>query len=159
MVDHNVRLEQMLENEQKRQKQTWYPMLGFLALFIVYFWVTDVLLLLPIILAGQIPVLYKGWHRMKLLLTFNEDPRYQQKVRSEFGLAVGNLVFLLLVVASTMLGWITLLTFSIVIIVGLITFLALRFRIDRELKEMDSEHVTATELGEAQIEREKRKTS
>ena len=54
MVDHNVRLEQMLENEQKRQKQTWYPMLGFLALFIVYFWVTDVLLLLPIILAGQI---------------------------------------------------------------------------------------------------------
>lgn len=159
MVDHNVRLEQMLENEQKRQKQTWYPMLGFLALFIVYFWVTDVLLLLPIILAGQTPVLYKGWHRMKLLLTFNEDPRYQQKVRSEFGLAVGNLVFLLLVVASTMLGWITLLTFSIVIIVGLITFLALRFRIDRELKEMDSEHVTATELGEAQIEREKRKTS
>lgn len=159
MVDHNVRLEQMLENEQKRQKQTWYPMLGFLALFIVYFLVTDVLLLLPIILAGQIPVLYKGWHRMKLLLTFNEDPRYQQKVRSEFGLAVGNLVFLLLVVASTMLGWITLLTFSIVIIVGLITFLALRFRIDRELKEMDSEHVTATELGEAQIEREKRKTS
>ncbi len=68
-------------------------------------------------------------------------------------------MFLLLVVASTMLGWITLLTFSIVIIVGLITFLALRFRIDRELKEMDSEHVTATELGEAQIEREKRKTS
>lgn len=159
MVDHDVRLERMLENDQKRQKQTWYPMLGFLALFIVYFWVTDVLLLLPIILAGQLPVLYRGWHRMKLLLTFNEDASYRQKVRSEFGLAVGNLVFLLLVVASTMLGWITLLTFSIVIIVGLITFLTLRFRIDRELKDIDPNHVTATELGEAQIEREKRKLS
>lgn len=96
---------------------------------------------------------------MKLLLTFNEDARYQQKVRSEFGLAVGNLAFLLLVVASTMLGWITLLTFSVVIIVGLITFLTLRFRIDRELKDIDSNHVTETELGEAQLEREKRKTS
>ncbi|TCI42900.1 hypothetical protein EVJ27_11690 [Exiguobacterium sp. SH3S2] len=159
MVDHNIRLERMIENDRKRQKQTWYPMLGFLALFIVYFWVTDVLLLLPIILAGQLPALYKGWHRMKLLLTFNEDARYQQKVRSEFGLAVGNLVFLLLLVASTMLGWITLLTFAVVIIVGLITFLAFRFRIDRELKEIDPNHVTGTELGEAQIEREKRKSS
>ncbi|TCI25410.1 hypothetical protein EVJ32_10645 [Exiguobacterium sp. SH5S4] len=159
MVDHNIRLERMIENDRKRQKQTWYPMLGFLALFIVYFWVTDVLLLLPIILAGQLPALYKGWHRMKLLLTFNEEARYQQKVRSEFGLAVGNLVFLLLLVASTMLGWITLLTFAVVIIVGLITFLAFRFRIDRELKEIDPNHVTGTELGEAQIEREKRKSS
>ncbi|MFL9651750.1 hypothetical protein [Exiguobacterium chiriqhucha] len=159
MVDHDVRLERMLENDQKRQKQTWYPMLGFLALFIVYFWVTDVLLLLPIILVGQLPVLYKGWHRMKLLLTFNDDARYQQKVRSEFGLAVGNIVFLLLLIASSMLGWITLLTLVIVVIVGLITFLALGIRIDRELKTIDPEHVTATELGKAQLEREKRKTS
>lgn len=159
MVDHNTRLERMMENDRKRQKQMLYPTIGIIALFIIYFWATDVLLLLPIILVGQLPVLYKGWHRMKLLLTFNEDASYRQKVRSEFGLAVGNLVFLLLVVASTMLGWITLLTFSIVIIVGLITFLTLRFRIDRELKDIDPNHVTATELGEAQIEREKRKLS
>jgi len=159
MVNHNMRLERMMENDRKLQRQMLYPTIGIIALFIIYFWMTDVLLLLPIILVGQLPVLYKGWHRMKLLLTFNEDARYQQKVRSEFGLAVGNIVFLLLLLASSMLGWITLLTFIIVIIVGLITFLALGIRIDRELKTIDSEHVTATELGKAQLEREKRKSS
>lgn len=156
MVDHNIRLERMMENDRKRQKQMLYPTIGIIALFIIYFWATDVLLLLPIILVGQLPVLYKGWHRMKLLLTFNDDARYQQKVRSEFGLAVGNIVFLLLLIASSMLGWITLLT---LVIVGLITFLALGIRIDRELKTIDPEHVTATELGKAQLEREKRKSS
>lgn len=136
-----------------------YPTIGIIALFIIYFWATDVLLLFPIILVGQLPVLYKGWHRMKLLLTFNEDARYQQKVRSEFGLAVGNIVFLMLLIASSMLGWITLLTLVIVVIVGLITFLALGLRMDRELKTIDPEHVIATELGKAQLEREKRKSS
>lgn len=159
MVDHDVRLERMMENDRKRQKQMLYPTIGFIVLFLIYFWMTEVLLLLPIILVGQLPVLYRGWHRMKLLLTFNEDARYQQKVRSEFGLAIGNIIFLLLLIASAMLGWITLLTFIIVIIVGLITFLALGVRIDRELKTIDPEHVTATELGKARLEREKRKTS
>lgn len=159
MVDHNIRLERMMENDRKRQKQMPYPTIGIIALFIIYFWATDVLLLLPIILVGQLPVLYKGWHRMKLLLTFNDDARYQQKVRSEFGLAVGNIVFLVLLIASSMLGWITLLTLVIVVIVGLITFLALGIRVDRELKTIDPEHATATELGKAQLEREKRKSS
>lgn len=159
MVDHNIRLQRMMENDRKRQKQMLYPTIGIIALFIIYFWATDVLLLLPIILVGQLPVLYKGWHRMKLLLTFNDDARYQQKVRSEFGMAVGNIVFLLLLIASSMLGWITLLTLVIVVIVGLITFLALGIRIDRELKTIDPEHVTATELGMAQLEHEKRKSS
>lgn len=95
MIDHTVRLERMIENDHKRQKQTLYPTFGFIALFIIYFMTTDVLLLLPIILVGQFPMLYKSWRRMKLLLTFNDDARYQEKVRSEFGLAVGNLVFLL----------------------------------------------------------------
>ncbi|TCI56182.1 hypothetical protein EVJ30_04655 [Exiguobacterium sp. SH5S13] len=159
MVDHTVRLERMIENDRKRQKQTLYPTFGFIALFIVYFMTTEVLLLLPIILVGQFPMLYKGWHRMKLLLTFNDDVRYQQKVRSEFGLAVGNLVFLLLLITSSMLGWITLLTFIIVIIVGLITFVVLGVRIDRELKTIDPQHVTGTELSKAQLERRTRKTS
>lgn len=159
MVDHNIRLERMMENDRKRQKQMLYPTIGIIALFIIYFWATDVLLLLPIILVGQLPVLYKGWYRMKLLLTFNDDARYQQKVRSEFGLAVGNIVFLLLLIASSMLGWITLLTLVIVVIVGLITFLALGIRVGRELKTIDPEHATATELGKAQLEREKRKSS
>ncbi|TCI34063.1 MULTISPECIES: hypothetical protein [unclassified Exiguobacterium] len=155
MVDHTVRLERMIENDQKRQKQTLYPTFGFIALFIVYFMTTEVLLLLPIILVGQFPMLYKSWHRMKLLLTFNDAVRYQQKVRSEFGLAVGNLVFLLLLITSSMLGWITLLTFIIVIIVGLITFMTLGFRIDRELKTIDPQHVTGIELSKVQRERKK----
>ncbi|MEW8967736.1 hypothetical protein [Exiguobacterium alkaliphilum] len=159
MIDHTVRLERMIENDRKRQKQTLYPTFGFIALFIIYFMTTDVLLLLPIILVGQFPMLYKSWHRMKLLLTFNDDARYQEKVRSEFGLAVGNLVFLLLLITSSILGWITLLTFIIVVLVGLITFIVLGYRIDRELKTIDPEHVTGPELSKALVERQKGKTS
>lgn len=159
MIDHTVRLERMIVNDRKRQKQTLYPTFGFIALFIIYFMTTDVLLLLPIILVGQFPMLYKSWYRMKLLLTFNDDARYQEKVRSEFGLAVGNLVFLLLLITSSILGWITLLTFIIVVLVGLITFIVLGYRIDRELKAIDPEHVTGPELSKALVERQKRKTS
>ena len=157
MIDYEVRLEQMLKDDEKRKRQMVIPLIGVMLLFFLYFWKTDILLLLPMIIVGQVPLLYHAWHRKKLLLLFNEDTRYQQLVRFEFLLNFAQPLLLLILIACIELEWITLLTFIIAAFIGIISLLTLSVRLDRKLKEIDPLHVTGVELGHVQFERKKQK--
>lgn len=158
MVDHEVRLEQMLKDDEKRKKQLTLPLIGAIVLTFFYIWTTNVFLLYTMIFFGQFPALYKSWHRKKLLLSFNEDKRYQQLVRSEFLLGLTSPLLVLILITSAELEWISLFTFVIIAFIGIIVLLILSFPIDRKLKEIDSLHVTGVELGHVQLQRKKRKS-
>ncbi|MCM3281125.1 hypothetical protein M3591_11430 [Exiguobacterium sp. MER 193] len=158
MVDHEVRLERMLKDDEKRKKQLTLPLIGAIVLTFFYIWTTNVFLLYAMIFFGQFPALYKSWHRKKLLLSFNEDKRYQQLVRSEFLLGLTSPLLVLILITSAELEWISLFTFVIIAFIGIIVLLILSFPIDRKLKEIDSLHVTGVELGHVQLQRKKRKS-
>lgn len=158
MVDHEVRLEQMLKDDEKRKKQLTLPLIGAIVLTFFYIWTTNVFLLYAMIFFGQFPALYKSWHRKKLLLSFNEDKRYQQLVRSEFLLGLTSPLLVLILITSAELEWISLFTFVIIAFIGIIVLLILSFPIDRKLKEIDPLHVTGVELGHVQLQRKKRKS-
>ena len=158
MVDHEVRLEQMLKDDEKRKKQLTLPLVGAIVLTFFYIWTTNVFLLYAMIFFGQFPALYKSWHRKKLLLSFNEDKRYQQLVRSEFLLGLTSPLLVLILITSAELEWISLFTFVIIAFIGIIVLLILSFPIDRKLKEIDPLHVTGVELGHVQLQRKKRKS-
>lgn len=157
MVDHEVRLERMLKDDKKRKKQLTLPLVGAIVLTFFYIWTTNVFLLYAMIFFGQFPALYKSWHRKKLLLSFNEDKRYQQLVRSEFLLGLTSPLLVLILITSVELKWISLFTFVIVAFIGIMVLLILSFPIDRKLKEIDPLHVTGVELGHVQLQRKKRK--
>ena len=157
MVDHEVRLERMLKEDKKRKKQLTLPLVGAIVLTFFYIWTTNVFLLYAMIFFGQFPALYKSWHRKKLLLSFNEDKRYQQLVRSEFLLGLTSPLLVLILITSVELEWISLFTFVIVAFIGIMVLLILSFPIDRKLKEIDPLHVTGVELGHVQLQRKKRK--
>ncbi|WP_313532686.1 hypothetical protein [Exiguobacterium profundum] len=158
MVDHEVRLEQMLKDDKKRKKQLTLPLVGAIVLTFFYIWTTNVFLLYAMIFFGQFPALYKSWHRKKLLLSFNEDKRYQQLVRSEFLLGLTSPLLVLILITSAELEWISLFTFVIIAFIGIMVLLILSFPIDRKLKEIDPLHVTGVELGHVQLQRKKRKS-
>lgn len=158
MVDHEVRLERMLKDDEKRKKQLTLPLIGAIVLTFFYIWTTNVFLLYAMIFFGQFPALYKSWHRKKLLLSFNEDKRYQQLVRSEFLLGLTSPLLVLILITSVELEWISLFTFVIVAFIGIMVLLILSFPIDRKLKEVDPLHVTGVELGHVQLQRKKRKS-
>ena len=158
MVDHEVRLERMLKDDKKRKKQLTLPLVGAIVLTFFYIWTTNVFLLYAMIFFGQFPALYKSWHRKKLLLSFNEDKRYQQLVRSEFLLGLTSPLLVLILITSAELEWISLFTFVIIAFIGIIVLLILSFPIDRKLKEIDPLHVTGVELGHVQLQRKKRKS-
>ena len=158
MVDHEVRLEQMLKDDEKRKKQLTLPLIGAIVLTFFYIWTTNVFLLYAMIFFGQFPALYKSWQRKKLLLSFNEDKRYQQLVRSEFLLGLTSPLLVLILITSAELEWISLFNFVIIAFIGIIVLLILSFPIDRKLKEIDSLHVTGVELGHVQLQRKKRKS-
>ena len=158
MVGHEVRLERMLKDEEKRKKQLTLPLVGAIVLTFFYIWTTNVFLLYAMIFFGQFPALYKSWHRKKLLLSFNEDKRYQQLVRSEFLLGLTSPLLVLILITSAELEWISLFTFVIIAFIGIIVLLILSFPIDRKLKEIDPLHVTGVELGHVQLQRKKRKS-
>lgn len=158
MVDHEVRLERMLKEDKKRKKQLTLPLIGAIVLTFFYIWTTNVFLLYAMIFFGQFPALYKSWHRKKLLLSFNEDKRYQQLVRSEFLLGLTSPLLVLILITSVELEWISLFTFVIVAFIGIMVLLILSFPIDRKLKEVDPLHVTGVELGHVQLQRKKRKS-
>lgn len=157
MVDHEVRLERMLKEDKKRKKQLTLPLVGAIVLTFFYIWTTNVFLLYAMIFFGQFPALYKSWHRKKLLLSFNEDKRYQQLVRSEFLLGLTSPLLVLILITSVELEWISLFTFVIIALIGIMVLLILSFPIDRKLKEIDPLHVTGVELGHVQLQRKKRK--
>lgn len=157
MVGHEVRLERMLKDDEKRKKQLTLPLVGAIVLTFFYIWTTNVFLLYAMIFFGQFPALYKSWHRKKLLLSFNEDKRYQQLVRSEFLLGLTSPLLVLILITSAELEWISLFTFVIIAFIGIIVLLILSFPIDRRLKEIDPLHVTGVELGHVQFERKKQK--
>jgi len=158
MVDHEVRLERMLKDAKKRKKQLTLPLVGAIVLTFFYIWTTNVFLLYAMIFFGQFPALYKSWHRKKLLLSFNEDKRYQQLVRSEFLLGLTSPLLVLILITSAELEWISLFTFVIIAFIGIMVLLILSFPIDRKLKEIDPLHVTGVELGHVQLQRKKRKS-
>ncbi|VXC01052.1 conserved membrane hypothetical protein [Exiguobacterium sp. 8H] len=158
MVDHEVRLERMLKDDKKRKKQLTLPLVGAIVLTFFYIWTTNVFLLYAMIFFGQFPALYKSWHRKKLLLSFNEDKRYQQLVRSEFLLGLTSPLLVLILITSVELEWISLFMFVIVAFIGIMVLLILSFPIDRKLKEIDPLHVTGVELGHVQLQRKKRKS-
>ena len=158
MVDHEVRLERMLKEDKKRKKQLTLPLVGGIVLTFFYIWTTNVFLLYAMIFFGQFPALYKSWHRKKLLLSFNEDKRYQQLVRSEFLLGLTSPLLVLILITSAELEWISLFTFVIIALIGIMVLLILSFPIDRKLKEIDPLHVTGVELGHVQLQRKKRKS-
>ncbi|WP_215113836.1 hypothetical protein [Exiguobacterium sp. s63] len=157
MVGHEVRLERMLKDDEKRKKQMTLPLIGAIILTFLYIWTTNVFLLYAMIFFGQFPALYKSWHRKKLLLSFNEDKRYQQLVRSEFLLGLTSPLLVLILITSAELEWISLFTFVIIAFIGIMVLLILSFPIDRKLKEIDPLHVTGVELGHVQFERKKQK--
>ena len=155
MVGHEVRLERMLKDDEKRKKQMTLPLIGAIVLTFFYIWTTNVFLLYAMIFFGQFPALYKSWHRKKLLLSFNEDKRYQQLVRSEFLLGLTSPLLVLILITSAELEWISLFTFVIVALIGIMVLLIVSFPIDRKLKEIDPLHVTGVELSHIQFERKK----
>ncbi|WP_214885379.1 MULTISPECIES: hypothetical protein [unclassified Exiguobacterium] len=157
MVDHAVRLERMLQEDEKRKRELILPLIGIITLLFFYIWTTNVFWLYTMIFFGQFPTLYKSWHRKKLLLSFNGGTRYQQLVRSEFLLSLSQPLLLLILIASVELEWITLFTFVIVALIGIMVLLIFSFPIDRKLKEIDPLHVTGVELGHVQFERKKQK--
>ena len=74
MVNKHERLKQMVENDRKVNRTALLLTFAILGIAFYFIFTQEISLLTfaVIIMATQLPSLYRAWHRMKLLLTFND---------------------------------------------------------------------------------------
>lgn len=151
MVEKHERLQQMVERDLDARSTGF--IFGIAGLFVVLtasvIQGVTVTTMAMAFLVTQLPTLYQSWQRMKLLSTFNKDPQYQQLVSREFTIVL------------TMFGSLASFTFisrfftdSVLELVGfsLIWFIPLviwYISVQRELAQVDPEHVSHRELRRA----------
>lgn len=148
MVNKHERLKQMVENDRTVNRTAL--LLTFVILGIAFYFIftqeITVATFAVIIMATQLPSLYRAWYRMKLLLTFNEEARYQKLVRLEFGIVLANVVLLgiFIAIAWTIEG--SLVVFATMLLALFIPFIFLSVWVNRKIELVDPEHVTNHEL-------------
>lgn len=148
MIEKKERLKQMVENDRHVNKTAL--LLTFMILGIAFYFIftqeISVVTFAVIIMATQLPSLYRTWHRMKLLITFNDEARYQKFVRLEFGIVLANVILLgvFIAIAWSIEG--SLIVFAVMLLALFIPFIFLSVWVNRKLELIDSNHVTNHEL-------------
>lgn len=148
MVNKNERLKQMVENDRKVNRTALLLTFAILGIAFYFIFTQDITLttFAIIIMATQLPSLYRAWHRMKLLLTFNDDARYQKFVRLEFGIVLANVILLGVFIAIAWAIEGSLVIFAIMLLALFIPFIFLSVWVNRKIELIDPEHVTNHEL-------------
>lgn len=148
MVEKEQRVKQMVENDRNVNKTAL--LLTFMILGIAFYFIftqeISLVTFAVIIMATQLPSLYRAWHRMKLLLTFNDEGRYQKFVRLEFGIVLANVVLLGLFIAIAWSIEGSLVVFAVMLLALFIPFIFLSVWVNRKLELIDSNHVNNHEL-------------
>lgn len=149
-MEKQERIKRMVENERRVNRVALPLTFAILAIALYYIFTQEITTaaFVLLIVATQLPSLYRAWHRMKLLLTFNEEDGYRQFVRLEFFLVLVNILILGSFVA---LAWSIegSLFFFIALIFGtFIPFLFLSVWVNRKLEQLDPNHVMNRELRE-----------
>lgn len=161
MVEKEQRVKQMVENDRNVNKTAL--LLTFMILGIAFYFIFTQEISLAtfavIIMATQLPSLYRAWHRMKLLLTFNDEARYQKFVRLEFGIVLANVVLLGLFIAIAWSIEGSLVVFAVMLLALFIPFIFLSVWVNRKLELIDSNHVNNHELRMAHREATKNRLS
>lgn len=158
MVNKNERLKQMVENDRKVNRTALLLTFAILGIAFYFIFTQDITLatFAIIIMATQLPSIYRAWHRMKLLLTFNDDARYQKFVRLEFGIVLANVILLGVFIAIAWAIEGSLVIFAIMLISLFIPFIFLSVWVNRKIELIDPEHVTNHELRTAHRDEAKR---
>lgn len=158
MINKNERLKLMVENERKVNRTALLLTLAILGVAFAFIFTREinVTTFSVIIMATQLPSLYRAWHRMKLLRTFNDEARYQKYVRLEFGIVLANVLLLgvFIAIAWTIEG--SLLVFAGMLLALFIPFIFLSVWVNRKIELIDPEHVTNHELRTAHRDEAKR---
>ncbi len=161
MVEKEQRVKQMVENDRNVNKTAL--LLTFMILGIAFYFIFTQEISLAtfavIIMATQLPSLYRAWHRMKLLLTFNDEARYQKFVRLEFGIVLANVVLLGLFIAIAWSIEGSLVVFAVMLLALFIPFIFLSVWVNRKLELIDPNHVNNHELRRAHREATKNRLS
>jgi len=161
MVEKEQRVKQMVENDRDVNKTAL--LLTFMILGIAFYFIftqeISLVTFAVIIMATQLPSLYRAWHRMKLLLTFNDEGRYQKFVRLEFGIVLANVVLLGLFIAIAWSIEGSLVVFAVMLLALFIPFIFLSVWVNRKLELIDSNHVNNHELRMAHREATKNRLS
>lgn len=161
MVEKEQRVKQMVENDRNVNKTAL--LLTFMILGIAFYFIftqeISLVTFAVIIMATQLPSLYRAWHRMKLLLTFNDEARYQKFVRLEFGIVLANVVLLGLFIAIAWSIEGSLVVFAVMLLALFIPFIFLSVWVNRKLELIDSNHVNNHELRMAHREATKNRLS
>ncbi|KDN57908.1 hypothetical protein [Exiguobacterium sp. AB2] len=161
MVEKEQRVKQMVENDRNVNKTAL--LLTFMILGIAFYFIftqeISLVTFAVIIMATQLPSLYRAWHRMKLLLTFNDEGRYQKFVRLEFGIVLANVVLLGLFIAIAWSIEGSLVVFAVMLLALFIPFIFLSVWVNRKLELIDSNHVNNHELRMAHREATKNRLS
>lgn len=161
MVEKEQRVKQMVENDRNANKTAL--LLTFMILGIAFYFIftqeISLVTFAVIIMATQLPSLYRAWHRMKLLLTFNDEGRYQKFVRLEFGIVLANVVLLGLFIAIAWSIEGSLVVFAVMLLALFIPFIFLSVWVNRKLELIDSNHVNNHELRMAHREATKNRLS
>ncbi|MCT4796588.1 hypothetical protein [Exiguobacterium alkaliphilum] len=161
MVEKEQRVKQMVENDRNVNKTAL--LLTFMILGIAFYFIFTQEISLAtfavIIMATQLPSLYRAWHRMKLLLTFNDEARYQKFVRLEFGIVLANVVLLGLFIAIAWSIEGSLVVFAVMLLALFIPFIFLSVWVNRKLELIDPNHVNNHELRMAHREAAKNRLS
>ncbi|STO09238.1 MULTISPECIES: hypothetical protein [Exiguobacterium] len=148
MVEKEQRVKQMVENDRNVNKTAL--LLTFMILGIAFYFIftqeISLVTFAVIIMATQLPSLYRAWHRMKLLLTFNDEGRYQKFVRLEFGIVLANVVLLGLFIAIAWSIEGSLVVFAVMLLALFIPFIFLSVWVNRKLELIDPNHVNNHEL-------------
>lgn len=148
MVNKQERLTQMVENERKVNRTALLLTFAILGIAFYFIFTQEITLatFAIIIMATQLPSLYRAWHRMNLLLTFNDETRYQKFVRLEFGIVLANVILLGVFIAIAWAIEGSLVVFAIMLIALFLPFIFLSVWVNRKIELIDPEHVTNHEL-------------
>ncbi|TCI25411.1 hypothetical protein EVJ32_10650 [Exiguobacterium sp. SH5S4] len=148
MVNKNERLKQMVENDRNVNRTALLLTFAILGIAFYFIFTQDIKVatFAVIIMATQLPSLYRAWHRMNLLLTFNDEARYQKFVRLEFGIVLANVILLGIFIAIAWSIEGSLLVFAGMLLALFIPFIFLSVWVNRKLELIDPEHVTNHEL-------------
>ena len=158
MIQKNERLKQMVENERKVNRTALLLTFAILGIAFYFIFTQEISLLTfaVIIMATQLPSLYRAWHRMKLLITFNDEARYQKFVRIEFGIVLANIILLGILIAIAWAIEGSLVVFAIMLIALFLPFIFFSVWVNRKIELIDPEHVTNHELRTAHRDEAKR---
>ena len=152
MLTKEKRIEQLLEQDDSHWRWGWGVAIATVVMTLVI--ATQSKLYAPLLVfISFFPYLCFEWRKTKLLLTFNEDARYQRLVYIDFGIQWLCFVLTICLLAAYYADSL----FPVVAIAGLfgigVMSILAPYVINRNLQSLDAHHVRGKELREARDQR------